>query len=378
MPSIYKSVRTIVQEMCDDFKSITGITLTPDMKDNTHVIKFYTDAGALSAMYAKAEKVRNDIHPQTSSDEALARHLVARGLPPKIAAQGANGQITLTFTDTQTLIVGTQVKRASNGKIYQSIEVISRTGAGTASGYFTAVDAGNDTNIDEDGEPFELVTPVANVNTACVSSTPFLDGRDEETPAEIVARILEHDQDDNTGGNAVAYEAWAKAASAEVVTAKALRLVRGPDTVDVIITSGTTDIDAAVENGQTVSRLPSAPLVATVQAYIEGLNPVTDDVLVLAPTELNFNSTIKYKLYDNSAANRSYVDGEITKVWKAYVYKARSGDVLSPTVLERLIDQRIGDLIEEREVQDFGISTTFYTVPNDKILNPNTLTLQDF
>ena len=53
MAQVFKSVRTIVQEMCDSFKEITGVTLTPDMKNDTNVIKFYAYAGALSAKYAE-------------------------------------------------------------------------------------------------------------------------------------------------------------------------------------------------------------------------------------------------------------------------------------------------------------------------------------
>lgn len=376
MAQIYKSVRQIVQEMCDEWKAITGATLTPDMIDDTNVIKFYAFAGALAAKYAENQRTLNDFFPQSASEQALEQHLAARSMTPRIQPQSSNGQITFTLTGAATIPIDTQVKRKSDGTLYKAIETKALGAAGSLTVFFTSLNTGNTSNIDATNEPFELVTPIANVNTACVSATKFLDGRDLETPEEMAARILEHDQDDNSGGNAVAYETWAKEASAEVVTAKCLRLVRGADTVDVVITSGTTDIEAAVENDQPVSRLPSTALINTVQAYIIQLNPVTDDVLVRAPTEQNFDCTIKYSLYDETLANRNYVDGIIDKVAKTFIYSARPGDVLSPTTLERLIDQRIGDLIKEREVENFNGLTTFFVVPNDKILTPNTITKQ--
>lgn len=379
MANVYKSVRTVVQEMCDDFKAITGVTLTPDMKDNTHVIKFYSFAGALSAKYSESQRTLNDIFPQTASEEGLLKHLSTRSLPTRIQPQKSNGQITFTLTGAATVSAGTQVRRKSNGDLYEVITGGSLGGAGDLTLFCNSVETGNDQNIDaDDGEPFELVTAIANVNTDCESASKFLDGRDLETVEEMVLRILEHDRDDNTGGNAAAYEAWAKEASAEVVTAKCIRLVRGPDTVDILITSGTTDIEAAVENGDVVSRLPSAPLIATVQAYIEALNPVTDDVLVVAPTEQNFNATIKYTPYEDTVANRSYLDDVILKVAKTYIYSAKPGDILKPTELERLIDQKIGDQLDERQVSNFNGGTTFFVVPNDKILTPNVITISAF
>ena len=41
MANLFKPTKTIVQEMCDKYKSITGITKNPDQTDDTDVIKFY-------------------------------------------------------------------------------------------------------------------------------------------------------------------------------------------------------------------------------------------------------------------------------------------------------------------------------------------------
>lgn len=375
MADIFRATKTIVQEMCDDWKSITGITLTPDQTDNTIVVKFYSIAGAISSFYSEAQRTLNDIFPASASDEALIKHLSTRSLPTQILPQPSHGQIQFTFTGAASISLGTQVKRKSDGALFKAIQADSRSTAGTLTLFFESLETGNLQNQADINQPFELATPLANVNTACVNTSSFLDGRDLETSAEMLTRIITHDQDDNTGGNAAAYETWAQASSNEVVTAKCLRLVRGPDTVDVIITSGTTDIESTVDAGQTVSRLPSAALILTVQAYIENLNPVTDDVLVKAPTELSFNATIRFSLFDESVANRAYVGDLITKVAKTYIYQARPQDILSPTDLERAIDRKIGDSIKERSVDNFAAAVSKYVVPSANILSPGTITL---
>ena len=374
MANIFKSTRQIVQEMCDEYKAITGITKTPDMIDDTDVIKFYTDAAAISSFYSSSQNILNDFFPQTASTEALKRHLQARSLTPQIQPQTSKGQITFTGTVGLTIGLGTQVARASDGELYTCIQAGIIGAGGSITLFFESIKTGNVLNIDESGQPFTLVTAIAGVDTNCVSASKFLDGRDLETDEEMLARIETHDRDDDTGGNAVAYERFAKEASNEVISATVLRYVRGIDTVDVIITSGTSDIEAAVEAGQVVTRLPSLALIATVQSYIETQNPITDDVLVKAPTEQNFNVTVRYILIDDNPINRSYAEDQMNKVIKTFIYQAKSGSDIHPTDLERLIDKRIGDLIKERSVDNFNGAISKFTVPNDKILTPNTIT----
>ena len=375
MANVYKATADIVQSMCDDFKVITGITLNPNMIDDSTVIKLYAVAGGLSSFYSELQRSVNDFFPTTASTEALRKHLATRSLVDQIQPSASHGQIKFTGTTGITIPIGTRVKRVSDGALFTTIQSGDIGLSGNVILFTESVDTGNTQNLDSLNQPFILVTPISGVQSSCVNTSNFYDGRDLETNQEMLSRILIHDRDENSGGNAVAYEKWAKDASNEVVTAKALRRVRGPDTVDLIITSGTSNISAAVEAGQAITRQPSTALIATVQAYVNTLNPVTDDALVKAPIEIPFNVLFRYKLNSESVANRNYVDGIITKVIKTYVYSARPQDILSPTDLERLVDQRIGDQIKERLCNNFAGAVTNYTIPSDSILTPNTITL---
>jgi len=376
--SVFKSTSEIVQEACDEFKSITQVTLSPGQIDNPHVIKMYTYAGPLSAFYSELQRTANDIFPVTASTLALRKHLKTRLLEDQIQPQKSHGKIVFSGSNGSFIPLYTQVKRVKDGAIYQTIQEATIGSAGFVSVFCESIETGTDKNLDSTGEPFVLSTPITGVSNSCSSETLFLDGRDLETPSEMLARIMAHDQDDNTGGNATAYETWAKEASNEVVTAKTIRRPRGVDSVDTYITSGTTDIQSAVENGLPVNRLPSQTLINTVQAYILALNPVTDDHITKAPIELSKDLIFKYSLYEESVAMRSYCDGVIRKIIQVYLYKARPEDTLTPSAIERLVDQSIGNLIKERKCGDLDSSTSYYIVPSVNILTPGTITIQAF
>ena len=375
MANVFKATADIVQEMCDDYQNITGIVLSPQQIDDERVVKMWTYAGAISSMYAQAQRVSNDIFSVSASLAALLAQLQARGLPTQGQPTKSQGQLSFTTTDSASFTVGLQAKRVSDGAIFQCIQAVSVVGAGTLTAYFESIGTGNAQNLDSTGNPFTLVTPVANVNQSGTNASLFLNGTDLESNASMIARIQAHDQSENSGGNVAAYKAWALAASSEVVTATVIPLARGPDTVDVYITSGTTDITTAVNSGGPVTRLPSAGLISLVQAYIQALNPITDNVLVKAPTETPFNVTVRFALYTEDTSTRSYVASQILNIVKIYLYSAAAGSTINPTALERLIDQGVGSYISERSVDSFnGMTSTYYTIPTGQILTPGTIT----
>jgi len=376
MANLFIDTPTIAQQILDDLKNLTGVQLSLSQLDDDNVIKALTYAGPISAWYAQLQRLSNDTFAQSASTTALQNMLRARNLPPQGQAGPSHLQIQLTATAAAQVTTGiTQVQRSSDGAVFTCIQTVAVTAPGSIVAFFESVLDGSASNMDQLNQPFALITPITGINSACTNITLALDGVDEESDAAMAARIIAHDQDENSGGNVAAYIAWAEAASNEVVTATVLRRPRGPDTVDVIITSGTTDISAAVLAGQPVLRLPSGALIATVLAYIQNLNPITDDVQVYGPTEIPLNVTFNYQLYNESVANRAYVDNIITQQIEIYLYSANSGDILTPTAIERLVDQAIGDQIDQRLCLNLGGSTPEYVVPNGNILEPGTITL---
>lgn len=381
MSDIFKSPDQISQEMLDDFKAITGIELKITDLGREEVIKIRTYAVQLSAIRAELQRIEDDIFPQSATDEGLERHLAARGLDSRLQPQRSSGVVQFTITAVPVDIpIGTIFSKDLDGKLYRTTSAFSTSdpGAiGTLALNAESVDTGQAQNIEADsGVAFTLETSVTNVEDAVTSTTQFRDGRDLETGAEMLERIQTFDRRRDTGGNLTAYERFAREASPQVVTAKAIDEPRGPGTVDVVITSGTTDIRQAVENGEAVTRLPSASLVAEVQAYVQEQNPVTDDVDIIAPTEDSFDVTVKFELYDETL--RTATQAEIAKEVRIFILEALPTEELQPTELERLIDSRVGHLLRARRVENFDTPGPEFIVPEDKLLVEGTITFTDF
>lgn len=368
---LFKSRDIVLQEMFDDYKDITGITLSLSNIELEEVVKMMTYAGAISSFYADLNKAYNAIHPQTSSMDDLLKHLDSRQLPGRAEPQRSYGNIKHTGLEGKSLNIGTRVRRKLDGRLFESTEGGVFGASGELILNYRSVLKGQENNIEEADQDFELVTAIADVDTLAVSTTKFSNARNQETPTEVLVRVEEHDRRENTGGNIPAYEKWAKEASDQVVTATSYKHARGVSTVDTIITSGTSDIEAAVDNDQPVSRIPTVELVAEVQAYIITQNPTTDDHQTFAPEEEDFNTTIHFELHDESL--RPTVEFEITKIWKKFVYNVKPSTRIYPFTLETQIDAKLKSLIKTRRVSDFTVNG-YYQVPDRTLLAPGVLT----
>lgn len=374
--SWFRSQAEIELDMLADLEDITGLKLSSTDVSREEVIKIKQQAIAFSHAYAQIDRVADDIFPGSASKEALIKHLAADELPDQEAAQPSSGTIGHTGTVGEVILAGNRVRQKSSGKLFYLLADATVGDDGTVEGAYRSVLSGQDQNIDLLDDDFEMVVRQDGIDDACTNVTRFLDGRDLETPAEMLARIQTRERDEDTGGNLTAYERFAKEASDAVVSAHAIKNPRGDGTVDTVITSGTTDIEAAVLNGDPVERVPSEELIATVQAYVILHNPTTDDHQTIGPTEENFDTTVTYDLYDETL--RPQVEVKIAQVWKIFVYSILSGDDADPTDLERRIDAKVGHLIRRRRVTNFDGATPQYTVPEGHILKPRTLTQQSF
>lgn len=366
-----RTTTEILEEMLVDLKELTGVELTPNDLHRDEVVSLYPIAGALSAIESKIDMVNDNFHPGTADEDGLEKHLDSHQLPKRRLPQKSQGRISLTGTDLTTVPRDTLVRRKLNGHIFISIQdgIIA---SGSVTNTFESLQSGQEFNIDSIGEEFELVNAIPGVDASCLSTTPFLNGRDLETPGEMLQRIQDKIRRTDTGGNLPAYERFAKEASPLVVTATAIKHPRGVSTVDTVITSGTTDIDKAVDEDQPVLRIPSPELIAVVQQYVDIKKPTTDDHETVSPSVEEFDTNIILAVHDESLRPR--VEAEITKIWKKFVYKVKPQQRIYPTDLEKLIDAKLGHLIKFRRVEDFT-EDHYYDAPPSSVLNPNTLTM---
>ena len=376
MANYFQSAEAVVDDCVADYQSLTGIVVDPDDMGRDEVVKFWWIGSALSHFFSALQAAYNNLFPQTADVNGLNAELLARDLPTQIQPQPSIGTITISGGVGDDIPFGTQVSRNLTGDIFASTQDMQVGDGGTVVVPFQSVASGQAYNIANIDEPFTLTAPPDGITAACVSATPFADGRDLETPEAMAIRVADFDLNEQTGGNLTAYEEFAQAASGAVVSAVATSVPNGPDTVGVVITAGTTDIADAVNNGQDVVRIPSDELVAEVQAYVDSQNPTTDVVTVYAPTEDEFDVTFDYLLYDETL--RSSANAQIQNIIAIFLYSAESGSVIEPTMVERLVDAQMGFLIQSRRCSNFGEGGPPYTIPFGVLLKPGTTTLGDY
>lgn len=371
----FRTPDDIATEMLADHLDLTTqagapVSLKITDIDRPEVVKYKTDASALSQVLGCLDQVSDDFFPGSATEPGLENHLAERQMPPRISAQPATVQIKRTGTVDAVIGVEDQMVRVSDGTYWQAQSQFSIGGDGTGIGTYQSLLTGQVLNSENINDPYNAVSTLTGVDSPGVSTSAAQNGRDLETPAEMLARIVAHDQNPNSGGNLAAYEQWASEASPLVVTANADHT--GADEVTVYITSGTTDIEAALRADSAVERLPSDDLIATVETYIEAKDPTTDTAIVAGPTEAAFDITFNYDLYDET--QRTAVDPEVQLLTKLFIYTCQGNQTYSPTDLERLIQGRIGFLMPRMRASNFAGAVFAYTVPAETLLRPGAIT----
>ncbi|MFV8250254.1 baseplate J/gp47 family protein [Bdellovibrio bacteriovorus] len=377
MAEIFLTPRQIVQQMCDDVREKTNgaIVLSPDDLNDEMVLKFWPVATAISSFRADLTRVDDNTFAQSADEAGLEKHLESRKLPERFQPQASTGVIRFTGVNGSAIPIGRQVKRKKDGRLYVTA-ANGEIAGGACDVVCQSLQVGNIQNLEELGQQFELVIPIPGVENDCVNQSKFLGGRDLESPGEMLARYLSDVRDDRSGGNIPSYEAWAREASPEVVSAKSIRHVRGLGTVDTVITAGTTNFEQALIDGHPIERMPPGALLEVVQAYILDMNPTTDQHLTIAPIEQDFSVAIYFDLYDESL--RPQVVAIVERLAKVFIYQAKPSDVLNPTQLHRMIDGRVGHLIKSLRVGNLDGDSKYFAVPPNKILNPELITIGAF
>lgn len=254
-------------------------------------------AGAAHGLYGYIDWLSRQILPDTSESEWLERHAslwLSEGRKPAAAATGAVG-----FTGVTGSVVpaGTVLRTAAGVQVATVADVTLAGGIGSAAA--EAVEAGAAGNMIA-GTPLSLVSPIAGVqSTALVAAGGLTGGADIEDDEALRARVIDRIQQPPQGGCAYDYVAWALQVEG-VTRAWVYPQELGLGTVTVRFVR---DDDASL--------IPDAGEVATVQAHIDALRPVTAQVTVVAPVAVPLDITIA-GLVPDTAAVRAAIQAEVT------------------------------------------------------------------
>ena len=224
-------------------------------------------AGATHGLYGMID-ARARFFPEPGNPEAIERWSVLKNVPRKAAA-AASGPITLTGTNDSVVPAGSVFARADGARYLTQAEATIVGGSATvtveaeAAGAAGAMDAGQTLNF---------VSPVAGVaSAAIVAAGGLTGGADEESDAELSARIYDVMRAPPSGGKADDYIRWAKSVP-EVTRVWVYENWDGLGTVKLLfVMDGRVDI------------IPASGDVDAVEAVIAVERPVCADVTVAAP-----------------------------------------------------------------------------------------------
>lgn len=376
----FKSWSTILQEWKDRLRGLLpGVNLSDD---SDWTIRGKALAGVVSGLYADQELIRRDINPKTAREPALTSWADTYGVTRRAASYAV---VTLLFTgDTASAPITAGVwlvaedserryKTVASGVLGTSpIELeLNVKSEGTGAAYNLVV---GDVLTFEDTPPPGF-DPTASV-TAIVS-----EARNQADLAEWAEDVVDFIQNPPAGGNPRDYERWPFDSrfsdNDQVLESFIDRHARGLGTVDLYITSGTADIDAAVDAGDPVYRIPGAALIASLQTFMEMVVPTTDDCLVKAPQQTTVDVTIGITEMSEwtFAEAKDIVEREI----KRFLYKLLPGRSTPITVKHSELTIALGGLIGTY-LEDFSIDPLDYpdlnkTLSAGHLASPGTLTV---
>lgn len=247
--------------------------------DSDNYVRATVLASAIEGLYQHQQWIVRQIFPDTSDTEQLDRHAQLQSITRKAAA-AATGSVTFTGTPGSAIAAGVEAKTV-DGLAFVTTASGSVGGGGTVSLAAQAVLPGTAGNV-ATGTALTLTSPPAGVASAAIVVS-MTGGADTESDTDLLARLLDVLRNPPAGGNVGDYRRWALEV-AGVESAFVYPWRRGTGTVDVVVVAAGTG-------------LPSAQLLADVQAYIDDLRPVgCKDFLVLSPTELVVPVTVQVSL----------------------------------------------------------------------------------
>ncbi len=274
--------------------------LRPDLNvedsSSEPVLRGKVYSGVLSGAYGDQKAVDNDTFVNDARIEALERKGMDLNLPRQPATAAASEDVLFTGTPGAEVPAGTTLRYLPTGVLYSVSALVTLDGGGEGHGAVTCNVTGQIGNILAGGE-LTFDAPPPGIDAAATLVADMSSGSNQETVDSYRARILSRLQRPPAGGNMFDYPNFAFLADPSVRSALVRRFGRGLGTVDIYITTGTTDVDTAIDQGLPILRIPGSSLIAKVQEYYNNYAPLTDMPRVYAPTEREFAVTVKATIY---------------------------------------------------------------------------------
>lgn len=237
-------------------------------------------AGASHELHGHLAWLARTYLPDTAEADQLERWATVFSISRK-AATFAAGTAEIAGTDGTIIPAGTLLRRVDGARFEVTAEVTIAGGLAVLT--IQAVLAGQDGNTPT-AQVLRLVSPIAGASSSAEVLTPGVQGGlEDESDAELRARLLQRVGNPPQAGAERDYERWALEVPG-VTRSWAFRNYLGLGTVGV----------AFMVDDDPSGPFPSPAQVAAVAAYIEdGRRPVTAQVFVFSPLPLPVNFQIE-------------------------------------------------------------------------------------
>lgn len=357
-------------QIADNYLTVLK-ALKPDVdisrQDSDWWIRSRVVGGIVAGVYADQRLIANDAFPDRAREDAVLRFLNLYFNGGYTPATQSIGNAVVTGIPGAVIPQSLQLIYTPNGNAYQTLETIvlpSVTGTSTTGLVpLQSVLAGQAQNLLPYAQLVIASPPSGIAPGVTVDLNGLADARDQETVSEARARIVKRIQQPISVGRISDYEQYSIAADPSVTSASVVRYPFGLGTVAVYITSGTTNIDEAVDSGQPISVIPSDALIAKVQAFLDINSPVTDCVSVIKPSTISQNVTVNVRY---ASGNGSTIlsgqtltqDELVQREVKRAIYKTPVGGTQiggSGFVVASVIEQTIDVALSNESVETGSI-----------------------
>ncbi|AHM72434.1 baseplate J/gp47 family protein [Yersinia hibernica] len=324
MPHITPTVEAIRDTILRDIRN-----LLPDADispDSDYFIRASSVASCAGGIYQDQGWIVRQIFPDTADIEFLELHCRTRGIVRK-PANTATGTIDLTGEPNATVASGLTVTRDSLSFVTTEPATIGLDGKLTVTAQATIAGAAGNTAQVMSGT---LSSTPDGVDTTVIISI-MRGGTDQESPEDLLARLLDIIRRPPAGGNKYDYKRWALEIPG-VTAAYVYPLRRGLGTVDIVITSA--------------DGLPSEAIIAATQAHIDDVRPVTaKSSLVMSPTIKTFDIDLKVTL---SGITLDIATALIKETLNNYINRLIPGETFIRSQAEMLVSLITG--VTDRQI----------------------------
>lgn len=305
---IDRDVTKITQELISQYETMTGKTLHPAQVERVLIDLIAYREMLLRIGIQEAAKQNLVEYARYPMLDYLAELVGVKRLP----AQPARTTIRFTLSEAQPFDVlipaGTQVETKDGKYIFKTVsDKVIKAGQITVDIDAVCETAGSGGNGYIAGEINNILSLIAYVEKAENISTS-MGGADEESDERLRSRIKEAPEHFSNAGSKGAYRFWAMSAHQDIVDVAVMSPSPGVVNVYPLMNTGNPSVD--------ILRLVANTLNA------EKIRPLTDQVNVISPTQVDFAITANVTLYD--FADYATVKEDIRRALDRYTKEIRA------------------------------------------------------